>query len=47
MKAAVTNIEEDLARSGKIFTLNCVMPLSRNYAPWLKDLPELMANVMQ
>ena len=47
VKAAVKNIEEYLARSGNILPLKCVMPLSSNYAPWLEDLPKLMADSMQ
>ena len=47
VKAAVTNIEEDLARSGKILLLKCVPSLLRNYAPWLEDSPELMADGVQ
>ena len=35
VKSVVTNIEEDLARSGKRFPSKCVTPLSRNYAPWM------------
>ena len=47
MKAAVTNVEEDLARSGNILLLKCVTPLSRNYAPWLEDSIELMSDGVQ
>ena len=47
VKAAVTNVEEYLARSGNILSLKCVTPLSRNYAPWLEDFPELMADSVQ
>ena len=47
VKAAVTNIEEDLARSGKILLSKCVPSLLRNYAPWLEDSPELMADGVQ
>ena len=47
VKAAVTNVEEDLTRSEKILTSKCVTPLSRNYAPWLENSPELMADVVQ
>ena len=36
VKAAVTNFEEDRARSGKIFPSKCVTLLSSNYAPWLE-----------
>ena len=37
VKAAVTDLEEDLSRSGKIFPSKCVRPLLRNYVPWLED----------
>ena len=37
VKAMVANVEEDLARSGKIFPSKFVIPLSRNYATWLED----------
>ena len=47
VKAAVTNVEEDLSRSGNIFLSKCVTPLSSNYTPWLEDLLELMADGMQ
>ena len=47
MKAAVTDVEEDLVRSGKRFPSECFMPLSSNYAPWLEDSPELMADGVQ
>ena len=44
VKAAVTNLEEDLARNGKRFPSKCARPLSINYAPWLDVSPELIAN---
>ena len=44
LKAAVTNVEEDLARSGKRLSFKCVTPLLSNYAPWLEDYPELVAD---
>ena len=47
VKAAVTNVEEDLARSGKRFPSKCVTPLSSNYAPWLDDSLEIMADDVQ
>ena len=47
VKAAVANLEDNLARSGKIFLSKCVTPLLINYAHWLEDSPELMANIMQ
>ena len=43
VKSAVTNVEEDLSRSGKIFPSKCATPLSINHAPWLEDSPELTA----
>ena len=43
VKAAVTNVEEDLSRSRKILLLKFVTLLLSNYAPWMKDSPELMA----
>ena len=47
VKSAVTNVEDDLARSGNRFPLKCVTLLSINYAPWLDDSPELIADGMQ
>ena len=47
VKAAVTNVEEDFARSGKRLPSKCVTPLLRNYAPWLEDSPVTMADDMQ
>ena len=47
VKAAVTKFQEDLTRSGKSLPSKCVTPLSRNYAPWLEDSPDLMVNGMQ
>ena len=47
VKAAVTNVEKHLGRSGKILTSKCVTPLSSNYAPWLRDSPELMVDGVQ
>ena len=47
VKAAVTNVEEDLAKCGNRLPLKCVTPLLRNYAPWLGDFPELMADGVQ
>ena len=47
VKVAVTNVEEDLARSGKKFPSKCVTPLSSNYAPWLEDSPELIVEGVQ
>ena len=47
VKAAVTNIEEDLVRSGKGLLSKCVMLISSNYAPWMEDSPELILDGMQ
>ena len=47
VKAGVTNVEEDLARSGKILPPKCVTPLSSNYATWLEDSPELIVDDVQ
>jgi hypothetical protein len=47
VKAAVTNVEEDLARSGKRLPSKCVTPFSSNYAPWLEESPELKADGVQ
>ena len=41
VKTVVTNVKEDLDRSGKRFPLKCVTPLLRNYAPWLEDFPKM------
>ena len=37
VKAAVTNVEEDLASSGNRLPSKCVTQISSNYAPWLED----------
>ena len=47
VKAVITNVEEDLARSGKRLPLKCVTPLSRNYSSWLEYLPDLIADGVQ
>jgi hypothetical protein len=47
VKAAVTNVEEDLAKNGKRLPSKCVTLFSGNYAPWLEDTPELMADGVQ
>ena len=47
LKAGVTNVEEDLTRSGKRLPLKCVTLFSRNYAPWLEDFLDLMADGVQ
>ena len=44
VKVVVTNVEEDLSRNDNILTLKCVPPLLINYAPWLEDSPDLMAD---
>ena len=46
-KAAVTNVEEELARQGKRLPPKCVTPFSSNYAPWLEESPELKADGVQ
>jgi hypothetical protein len=47
VKAAVTNVEEDLAKHGKRLPSKCVTPFSCNYAPWLEETPELKADGVQ
>ena len=47
VKAAVTNVEKDLDRSGKRFPSKFITSLSRNYAPWLEVSPYLMADSVQ
>ena len=47
VKAAVTTVEENLSRSGNRLLSKCVTPLSGNYAPWLEDSAELMADGVQ
>jgi hypothetical protein len=47
VKAAVTNVEEDLAKNGKRLPSKCVTPFSSNYAPWLETSPELKADGVQ
>jgi hypothetical protein len=47
VKAAVTNVEEDLAKHGKRLPSKCVTPFSCNYAPWLEETPELKADSVQ
>jgi hypothetical protein len=46
-KAAVTNVEEDLAKHGKRLPSKHVTPLSCNYAPWLEETPKLKAHGVQ
>ena len=33
--------------SGKIFPSKCVTPLSKKYAPWLEDSPEMVVDRVQ
>ncbi len=47
VKAAVNNVEEDLAKHGKRLPSKCVTPFSCNYAPWLEETPELKADGVQ
>ena len=47
MKVAVTNVEDDLNRSGKILPSKCVTPLLTNYAPWLEGSLDIMAYGVQ
>ena len=47
VKLAVTNIEEGLARIGKILPSKCVPPILSNYAPWLEDSPKMMEGGVQ
>jgi hypothetical protein len=47
VKAAVTNVEEDLAKQNRRLLLKCVTPFLSNYAPWLEESPELKADGVQ
>jgi hypothetical protein len=49
VKAAITNVEEDLAKNGKkrLPSKKCVTPFSSNHTPWSEDLPELKADSVQ
>jgi hypothetical protein len=47
VKAAITNVEEDLAKHGKRLPSKYVTPFSCKYAPWLKETPELKADGVQ
>jgi hypothetical protein len=47
VRAAVNNVEEDLARKGKRLPTKCVTPFSCNYAPWLETTSELKADGVQ
>ena len=40
-------MEEDLTKNGKRLLSKCVTPLLINYAPWLEDSPDLMADDVQ
>ncbi len=46
-KAAVANVEEELAKQGRRLPPKCVTPFSSNYAPWLEESPELKADGVQ
>ena len=47
VKAAVTNVQEELAGHGKRLPPKCVTPFSSGHAPWLEDTPELKADGVQ
>ena len=47
VKAAVTNVEEDLAMSENRLPSKCFTLLLINYAPWLEDPPDLIADGVQ
>ena len=47
VKEVVTNVEEDLNINGKRLKSKCFTPLLRNYAPWIKYSPELMAYIVK
>ncbi len=47
VKAAVANVEEELARHGKRLPGKCVTPFSSGHAPWLDVTPELKADGVQ
>jgi hypothetical protein len=47
VKAAVTNVEEDLKRQGKRLPSKCPTPFTSNYAPWQEVTPELKADGVQ
>jgi hypothetical protein len=46
-KAAVANVQEDLAKQGRRLPPKCVTPFSSNYAPWQEDSQELKADGAQ
>ena len=47
VKAAVANVEERLAKSGRRLPGKAVTPFSCNYAPWLETTAELKADGVQ
>jgi hypothetical protein len=47
VKAAVTNVEEDLANQNRRLPPKCVTPFSSGYAPWMEVSPELKADGVQ
>ncbi len=47
VKAAVINVEEDLAKQGRRLPSKCVTPFTSNYAPWSEESPELKAHGVQ
>jgi hypothetical protein len=47
VKAAVSNVEESLAKSGRRHPPRCVTPFSSNYTLWLEKSPELKADGVQ
>ena len=46
VKLAVINMEEDIASNGKILLSKYVTLISINYARWLEDSKERMADVV-
>ena len=38
VKSAVTNVEDILARNGRMLPSKCVTPLSSKYSTWLEEL---------
>jgi hypothetical protein len=47
LKAAVTNVEEDLTKHGRRLPSKRATPLSRNHAPWLEESQEPKADGAQ
>jgi hypothetical protein len=47
VKAAVANVEEDLAMNGRRLPSKCVTPFSSNHAPWWEDAAKLKADGLQ